>query len=62
MDQVSSRVAFQNGELDDLIIANSNGVPTQNFDITLWLVGQRRVVLRLDHAIGIITACANASH
>jgi len=32
-DQVRGRVVFQNSELDDLIIARSNGTPTYNFTV-----------------------------
>lgn len=32
-DSVRGRVVFQNGELDDLIIARSNGTPTYNFSV-----------------------------
>ncbi len=32
-DQVRGRVIFQNAELDDLIIARSDGVPTYNFTV-----------------------------
>ncbi len=32
-DQVRGRVVFQNAELDDLIIARSDGIPTYNFTV-----------------------------
>lgn len=34
-DQVRGRVVFQNSELDDLIIARSNGTPTYNFTVVV---------------------------
>lgn len=34
-DQVKGRVVFENAELDDLIIARSNGVPTYNFTVVV---------------------------
>ena len=34
-DQVRGRVAFNNGELDDLIIARSDGSPTYNFTVVV---------------------------
>ena len=34
-DQVHGRVAFQNSELDDLIIARSDGTPTYNFCVVV---------------------------
>ena len=34
-DQVRGRVVFQNGELDDLIIARSDGTPTYNFSVII---------------------------
>ncbi len=34
-DQVRGRVVFQNGELDDLIIARSDGTPTYNFTVVV---------------------------
>jgi glutamyl-tRNA synthetase len=34
-DQVRGRVVFQNEELDDLIIARSDGVPTYNFTVVV---------------------------
>ena len=34
-DQVHGRVVFQNAELDDLIIARSDGTPTYNFCVVV---------------------------
>ena len=34
-DLIRGRVAFQNGELDDLIIARSDGTPTYNFTVVV---------------------------
>ena len=34
-DQVRGRVVFENGELDDLIIARSDGSPTYNFTVVV---------------------------
>lgn len=34
-DLVRGRIAFQNGELDDLIIARSDGTPTYNFTVVV---------------------------
>lgn len=34
-DQVRGRVVFQNGELDDLIVARSDGAPTYNFTVVI---------------------------
>ncbi len=34
-DQIHGRVAFQNGELDDLIIARADGSPTYNFTVVV---------------------------
>jgi glutamyl-tRNA synthetase len=34
-DQVRGRVVFQNTELDDLVIARSDGVPTYNFSVII---------------------------
>ena len=34
-DQVRGRVVFQNAELDDLVIARSDGVPTYNFSVII---------------------------
>ena len=34
-DQVRGRVAFENAQLDDLIIARSDGTPTYNFTVVI---------------------------
>lgn len=34
-DQVHGKITFQNNELDDLIIARSNGMPTYNFAVAI---------------------------
>ncbi len=34
-DQVRGRVVFQNAELDDLVLARSDGVPTYNFSVVV---------------------------
>ena len=34
-DLIRGRVAFQNAELDDLIIARSDGTPTYNFTVVV---------------------------
>jgi len=50
-DQVHGRVVFDNGQLDDLIIARSDGTPTYNFCVVVddWDMGITHVVRGDDH-------------
>ncbi|MGC3982233.1 MAG: glutamate--tRNA ligase [Steroidobacteraceae bacterium] len=50
-DQVHGRVAFENTQLDDLIIARSDGTPTYNFCVVVddWDMGVTHVVRGDDH-------------
>ena len=50
-DQVRGRVVFQNSELDDLIIARSNGTPTYNFSVIIddYDMGITHVIRGDDH-------------
>jgi glutamyl-tRNA synthetase len=50
-DQVHGRVIFDNAELDDLIIARSDGTPTYNFCVVVddWDMGVTHVVRGDDH-------------
>ncbi|MFT3905583.1 MAG: glutamate--tRNA ligase [Steroidobacteraceae bacterium] len=50
-DMVHGRVVFQNGELDDLIIARSDGNPTYNFCVVVddWDMGVTHVIRGDDH-------------
>jgi glutamyl-tRNA synthetase len=50
-DQVHGRVVFQNSELDDLIIARSDGNPTYNFCVVVddWDMGVTHVIRGDDH-------------
>lgn len=50
-DQVHGRVVFDNAQLDDLIIARSDGTPTYNFCVVVddWDMGVTHVVRGDDH-------------
>jgi glutamyl-tRNA synthetase len=50
-DQVHGQVAFENTQLDDLIIARSDGTPTYNFCVVVddWDMGVTHVVRGDDH-------------
>jgi glutamyl-tRNA synthetase len=50
-DMVKGHIAFQNDELDDLIIARSDGTPTYNFCATVddWDMGMTHVIRGDDH-------------
>jgi glutamyl-tRNA synthetase len=50
-DLIKGRVVFQNSELDDLIIARSDGSPTYNFAVVVddWDMGITHVVRGDDH-------------
>lgn len=50
-DQVHGRVMFDNAQLDDLIIARSDGTPTYNFCVVVddWDMGVTHVVRGDDH-------------
>jgi glutamyl-tRNA synthetase len=50
-DQVKGRIAFENSELDDLIIARSDGTPTYNFCVVVddWEMGITHVIRGDDH-------------
>lgn len=50
-DQVRGKVTFKNYELDDLIIARSDGVPTYNFCVVVddWDMGITHVIRGDDH-------------
>lgn len=50
-DQVHGRVVFDNGQLDDVIIARSDGTPTYNFCVVVddWDMGITHVVRGDDH-------------
>ena len=50
-DQVHGRVIFQNAELDDLIIARSDGSPTYNFTVVVddWDMAITHVIRGDDH-------------
>ena len=50
-DQVHGRVVFRNAELDDLIIARSDGTPTYNFCVVVddWDMGVTHVIRGDDH-------------
>ncbi len=50
-DQVHGRVVFDNAQLDDLIIARSDGTPTYNFCVVVddWDMGITHVVRGDDH-------------
>ncbi len=50
-DQVHGRVVFENTQLDDLIIARSDGTPTYNFCVVVddWDMGVTHVVRGDDH-------------
>ena len=42
-------------------VAVTSGPVSPPIDVTVWLVGQRRTIERLDHALGLIEARAAAS-
>jgi glutamyl-tRNA synthetase len=50
-DLVKGRVVFQNSELDDLVIARSDGIPTYNLAVVVddWEMGITHVVRGDDH-------------
>ncbi|MFA6972966.1 MAG: glutamate--tRNA ligase, partial [Gallionella sp.] len=50
-DQVKGRIVFENGELDDLIIARSDGTPTYNFCVVVddWDMKITHVIRGDDH-------------
>ncbi|HET9122577.1 MAG TPA: glutamate--tRNA ligase [Acidiferrobacteraceae bacterium] len=50
-DQIKGRVVFQNSELDDLIIARSDGTPTYNFTVVVddWDMAITHVIRGDDH-------------
>jgi glutamyl-tRNA synthetase len=50
-DMVKGRIEFSNGELDDLIIARSDGTPTYNFCVVVddWDMGITQVIRGDDH-------------
>ena len=50
-DQIRGRIAISNSELDDLIIARSDGTPTYNFTVVVddWDMGITHVVRGDDH-------------
>jgi glutamyl-tRNA synthetase len=50
-DMVKGRIEFQNDELDDLIIARSDGTPTYNFCVVVddWDMGITQVIRGDDH-------------
>jgi len=50
-DMVKGRIEFQNNELDDLIIARSDGTPTYNFCVVVddWDMGITQVIRGDDH-------------
>lgn len=50
-DQVSGAIEFKNSELDDLIIARSDGSPTYNFTVVVddWDMGITHVIRGTDH-------------
>ncbi|MDP2804403.1 MAG: glutamate--tRNA ligase [Gallionellaceae bacterium] len=50
-DLVKGRIEFQNNELDDLIIARSDGTPTYNFCVVVddWDMGITQVIRGDDH-------------
>ncbi|MEI7843488.1 MAG: glutamate--tRNA ligase [Gallionellaceae bacterium] len=50
-DLVKGRIEFQNAELDDLIIARSDGTPTYNFCVVVddWDMGITQVIRGDDH-------------
>jgi glutamyl-tRNA synthetase len=50
-DLVKGRIEFQNSELDDLIIARSDGTPTYNFCVVVddWDMGITQVIRGDDH-------------
>ncbi|HET8880987.1 MAG TPA: glutamate--tRNA ligase [Solimonas sp.] len=50
-DLIKGRIVFDNGELDDLIIARADGVPTYNFCVVVddWDMGITHVIRGDDH-------------
>jgi len=50
-DLVKGYIAFENGELDDLIIARGDGTPTYNFCVVVddWDMGITHVIRGDDH-------------
>lgn len=50
-DMVKGRIEFQNDELDDLVIARSDGTPTYNFCVVVddWDMGITQVIRGDDH-------------
>ena len=50
-DLIKGKVVFQNSELDDLIIARSDGTPTYNFTVVIddWDMGITHVIRGDDH-------------
>lgn len=50
-DQILGKVVFQNSELDDLIIARTDGTPTYNFTVVVddWDMGITHVIRGNDH-------------
>ena len=50
-DMVKGRIEFQNNELDDLIVARSDGTPTYNFCVVVddWDMGITQVIRGDDH-------------
>ena len=63
VSEVAASFDINMGKLGQPIrVAVTGGPVSPPIDVTVWLVGQARVVRRLDDAIGIITARATASH
>jgi glutamyl-tRNA synthetase len=62
IEEVASDFDINMGKLGQPIrVAVTSGPVSPPIDVTLWLVGQRRTVERLEHAIGLIEARAAAS-
>lgn len=62
IDQVSADYDLSLGKLGQPIrVAVTSGPVSPPIDVTLWLVGKRRTIQRLDHAIELIEARAAAS-
>lgn len=55
IDAVASDFSIKLGKLGQPIrVAVTGGPVSPPLDVTLWLVGQRRTIQRLDHAVGLI--------
>ena len=62
IEEVAASFDINMGKLGQPIrVAVTSGPVSPPIDVTVWLVGQRRTIERLDHALGLIEARVAAS-